>query len=254
MRKGPPNFSDAVERISLNTVAHEMRDPLEIGNALAALAESGEAVTVYPHGQDFTMARIDAVSPGELLGEIPDAPTFTLDLANDAVLSEGKAVFVASLGGNAKIQFELDADWDMAPGQPSQQHLVRLPFPAHCLVLNRRAEPRVETPLGVNYSARFTLLGKVFELPLYDFSSGGIGMRAMPEQAFELYVGKKLEGVQLDLGPSLQVQADLEIRLLRPFRTFLLGQQVQVGCRITQIAMQMRQSLDRAVTTGQRKR
>jgi c-di-GMP-binding flagellar brake protein YcgR len=87
-----------------------------------------------------------------------------------------------------------------------------------------------------------------FELPLYDFSCGGVGLRATPAEAYELHVGKKLEGVQLDLGPSLTIQADLEVRLLRPFRTFLLGEQVQIGCRISNIDMVMRQKLERAVS------
>lgn len=243
MRKGPPRLADAVDRITLNTVAHEMRDPFDIVDALSMLAQTGEAVTVYPPGRDLVMARIHAVD-----GE---ARSFTLDLAEDSVLDEGRACFVASLGGNAKLQFELDANWAIVPGGG---HLVTLPLPAACLVLNRRAEPRLDTPVGVNYSARFTMLGKVFEMPLYDFSRGGVGLRATPEQAFELYVGKKLEGVALELGHSLAVSADLEVRLLRPFRTFLLGQQVQVGCRISNISMQMRQSLDRAVTTVQRRR
>jgi hypothetical protein len=105
----------------------------------------------------------------------------------------------------------------------------------------------------MNYGARFTLLGKVFEMPLYDFSRGGVGLRATPEQAMELYVGKKLDNVLLEMGSSLIVTADLEVRLLRPFRTFLLGQQVQVGCRISNITMQMRQSLERAVAVHKRR-
>jgi hypothetical protein len=60
--------------------------------------------------------------------------------------------------------------------------------------------------------------------------------------------------VELDLGPSLTIQADLEVRLLRPFRTFLLGEQVQIGCRISKIEMVMKQRLERAVSTVQRKR
>jgi len=243
MRKGPPKLSDAVDRIPLNTVAHEMRDPFDIGDTLSLLAQTGEAVTVYPPGRDLVMARIAAVDPVRR--------TFILDLAEDSLLDEGCACFVASLGGNAKIQFELGANWTIAPGEG---HLVELPVPVACLVLNRRAEQRLDTPVGVNYSARFTVLGKVLEMPLYDFSRGGVGLRATPEQAYSLHVGKKLEGVDLELGHSLAIQADLEVRLLRPFRTFLLGQQVQVGCRISNITMQMRQSLDRAVTTAQRRK
>jgi c-di-GMP-binding flagellar brake protein YcgR len=132
--------------------------------------------------------------------------------------------------------------------------VVELPLPDACKVLNRRAESRLETPLGGSFGARFTLMGKVFELALYDFSRGGVGLRATPQQADELYVGKKLEAVELELGPSLTIQADLEVRLKRPFRTFLLGEQVQVGCRISNISMVMKQRLERAVSKVQMKR
>ena len=243
LRKGPPKLADAVDRITLNTVAHDMRDPFDIVDALTTLALSGEPVTVYPYGQDFVMARIDHVDP--------EGGTLALDFAEPVVLAEGRAVFAASLGGNAKIQFEVDANWRVVPDEPA---LVQVPLPEACLVLNRRAEPRLESPVGMSYSARFTLMGKVFEMPLYDFSRGGVGLRATPEQAMELYVGKKLEGVQLEMGTALLITADLEVRLLRPFRTFLLGQQVQVGCRISNISMQMRQTLDRAVDKIQKRR
>jgi c-di-GMP-binding flagellar brake protein YcgR len=141
-------------------------------------------------GQDFVMARIDAVDP--------DRRSFLLDLAEDNILAEGKTVFAASLGGNAKIQFELDANWSIVPGRAQ---VVELPLPESCQVLNRRAEARLETPLGGSFGARFSMLGKPFELPLYDFSCGGVGLRATVDQAYELYVGKKMEGVELELGP-----------------------------------------------------
>ena len=243
MRKGPPKPTDAAARIKPDSGAHEMRDPFDIGDALTTLALRGEPVTVYPLGHDFVMARIDGVDP--------EQDVFTLDLVEPGALPKGKTVFVAALGANAKIQFELDADAGAVPARPD---LLQLPLPAACLVLNRRAEPRQESPLGMNYGARFTMLGKVFEMPLYDFSRGGVGLRATPEQALELYVGKKLEGVLLELGGSLVITADLEVRLLRPFRTFLLGRQVQVGCRISNISMQMRQTLERAVDKVQKRR
>jgi c-di-GMP-binding flagellar brake protein YcgR len=243
IRKGPPKLSDAVQRIAPNLVAHEMRDAFQIADTLSTLAQTGEAVTVYPSGRDVLMARIDAVDP--------DRRCFVLDLAEDSDFTEGKAVFAASLGGNAKIQFDLGASWHRVPGRAQA---VELPLPEVCRVQNRRAEIRLDTPLSGSYGARFTTLGKVFELPLYDFSCGGVGLRATPAQAYELHVGKKLEGVELELGPSLTVQADLEVRLLRPFRTFLLGEQVQIGCRISKIEMVMKQKLERAVTTAQRKR
>ncbi|MDN4052118.1 PilZ domain-containing protein [Massilia sp. YIM B02763] len=242
MRKGPPKPSDAVERITLSTVAHEMRDPFDIGDALSTLATSGDAVTVYLPDDVLAMARIDAVDA--------DGRGFTLELAEHATLPAGRTTLVAAMGGNAKIQFDIDLDQAIVPGEA---RLASLPLPASCRVLNRRAETRLDSPVGGTHSARFVLLNRVFEMPLYDFSRGGVGLRATPDQAHELYVGKRLQGVELELGPSLVVHADLEVRLLRPFRTFLLGQQVQVGCRISNISMQMRQHLDRAVDRAQRR-
>lgn len=236
MRKGPPTPAAVVERIAPHLAAHEMRSQFDIGTIFASLAESGEPLSIYAADHDVQLARIDAVDQ--------EAQTFLLDLAEGVMLAPGPLVLVVALGGNAKMQFEIDGQWQ---GQPGFPNLVVAPFPAACRVLNRRAEPRLESPVGGSYSARFTIFSKVFELPLYDFSGGGVGLRATPEQALELYVGKKLEAVELELGPSLAINADLEIRLMRPFRTFLLGQQVQVGCRISNITMQMRQSLERAV-------
>lgn len=243
IRKGVPTLSEALARIGPDAGAHEMTDAAQIADTLSTLAQAGEAITVYPLGQDFTMARIDAVDA--------DSRSFILDLAEDVALAEGKLIFVAALGGNAKIQFELGSNGSLLPGRA---RAVELPLPESCQVLNRRAEARLESPLSGSYGARFVLLGKEFELPLYDFSLGGVGLRATPEQAYEFYVGKKIEGVELELGPSLTVMADLEVRLLRPFRTFLLGPQVQVGCRISNITMQMKQRLDRAVSKVQLKR
>ena len=238
-RKGTPKPADAVSRIDGNVAPHEMRDPFDIGEALSALADSGDAVSVHAGDGAPLLARIDSVDP--------ELPHFVIDFTGSKAPPAGSAVFVASIGGNAKLQFSLHSDWAPLPDQP---HLVPAIFPDTCLVLNRRAARRLETPVGVNYSASFSLNSKAVELPLYDFSQGGVGMRATPEQCFGLKVGKKLTGVRLELGPALVIVADLEIRLMRPFRTFLLGEQVQIGCSFVEISMQMQQSLERFLTTG----
>lgn len=236
-RKGLPRAADVLQRMGQDASPHAMRDPFDIGETLQSLAESGEALTIYPNGLCAPLlARIAAVHPEE--------PHFTLDLAGDLPIPAGRATFVAALGGNAKLQFDLDAGWGALPGQAN---LVPAVFPETCLVLNRRAAPRLDTPVNGNFAAAFTLLNKQFELPLCDYSIGGVGLRATPDQAQELYLGRKLKNVRLQLGPALAIMADLEIRLLRPFRSFLLGEQVQVGCAIERIEMQMQQHLERMV-------
>ncbi len=240
LRKGPPKPSDALSRIGGNAEPHEMRDPFDIGEALTSLAETGAPITVFPAGWiEPLLARIASVDP--------ELPHFEIDFTGSERPPGGKATLVASLGGNAKLQFELDQPWTSLPGNPLH---VAAEFPESCLVLNRRAARRVETPVGVNYTASFRLQGRQYNLPLYDFSQGGVGLRATPEECFGLHVGKKLLGVHLELGPNLILSADLEVRLMRPFRTFLLGEQVQIGCSFAAISMQMQQTLERFVTSG----
>ena len=239
-RKGPPRPDDLLERIAPSATPHEMRDPFDIGDALSNLADAGNALTIYPAGlAEPLLCRIESVHPEE--------PHFVIDVAEGAAIPAGRATFVAALAGNAKLQFELESEWGAQPGQPN---LVPAIFPESCLVLNRRAAQRLDTPVNGSYAATFTLLNKQFELPLCDYSTGGVGLRATPDQAAELYLGRKLRGVRLQLGPALAIVADLEIRLLRPFRSFLLGEQVQVGCAISNIEMQMQQTLERLVTSN----
>lgn len=234
-RKGVPKLSDAVTPIGQADQPHEMRDPFDIGDALAQLAGSGEPVTIYAgRAREPLMARIDSVDP--------ELPHFVLDLAGGASLPAGQAlVLVASLGNDAKLQCELPDNWHAlsAGGQ-----LVQASFPESCLVLNRRAQRRREMPVGGTYSATFTMLGQKRVLQLCDFSIGGIGMRAAPEQASGLLVGKKLQGVRLDVGDESLV-VDVVIRLTRRFRTFLLGEQVQIGCQFVDLSAEAERELKR---------
>lgn len=242
-RKGPPKLSDIVTRISRVLTPHEMHDPFDIGETLTELAQSGEPLTVYVSGHDPVLARVESVDA--------DQPHFVLDFSGYPIPPRGKAIFVTAIGGNAKLQFELESNWIPLPGTP---HLVPAVFPEHCLVLNRRSAPRFEAPVGANYTATFSIGGRDYGLPLFDFSQGGVGMRATPEQCVGLNVGKKIKGVRLQLGPALNIEADLEIRLMRPFHTFLLGHQVQIGCEILHLSMQMQQHLERFVTNNLNRR
>jgi c-di-GMP-binding flagellar brake protein YcgR len=236
-RKGPPRLQDAVEPIASGSKPHEMTDADDIGDALSILAENGDAVTIYPSGgTNVVLARIRTVAP--------DEPNFVLELNEGEVIPPGDATFVAWLR-SAKLQFHLsDPEWRSLPEQPQ---LIPLTFPEKCQVLNRRATARLETPLGVYFTASFVMNGKPYELQLYDFSQGGIGMRCAPRDAQGLHVGRKLQRVRLELGPDAVIIADLEIRLSRTYRSFLLGEQVQIGCQFLNMSAGMQDDLARLI-------
>ncbi|SHN12201.1 c-di-GMP-binding flagellar brake protein YcgR, contains PilZNR and PilZ domains [Duganella sacchari] len=234
-RRPAPTLKDAVEPIAAGSNPHDMTDEHDIGDALTFLADSGEPVSIYPSSAtNVVMARIKSVDP--------ENPYFVVELNEGEFLPPGDAVFVAWMR-SSKIQFKLSSDtWSTLPEQPT---MLPLEFPLKCNVLNRRASTRLETPLGVYYMASFVMNGKPYELQLYDFSAGGVGMRAAPRDAVGLHVGKKLQRVRLELGPDSVMIADLEVRLSRTFRSFLLGEQVQIGCQFINLSPMMEEELKR---------
>lgn len=233
-RKGPPRPSDATEPMQAGTKPHHMADPYDIGEALAMLAEKGDAVSIFTGGAaEPVLARIYSVDE--------ERPHFVIELNEGSVLPPGPATFVA-WQRSAKLQFSINDEWTSLPGQPT---LIPTYFPKECLVLERRSSARLETPLGVYYTAAFVLDGRPYELQLYDFSLGGVGMRAPRREAMGLYVGRKLSRVRLELGANSFIVADLEVRLSRSFRSFLLGDQTQVGCQFTNLSPDMQNELTR---------
>jgi c-di-GMP-binding flagellar brake protein YcgR len=233
VRKGPPRPQDALEPIAATAKPHDMTDIDDIGDALTLLAESGDAISMYGAGSR-------AVVLGRILSVDPELPHFVMELNPGATLPPGKVTFVAWLR-TAKLQFQLaDPAWRPQAGQP---HLIPMIFPEKCLVLNRRASARLETPLGVNFTASFVLNGNPYELPLYDFSLGGVGLRCARNEAKGLFKGRKLEDVRLELGPETVVVADLEIRLSRAYRSFLLGEQLHIGCKFINLSPEMEREI-----------
>ncbi|MES2740833.1 MAG: PilZ domain-containing protein [Pseudomonadota bacterium] len=225
-------MTDAIDPIDAGARPHHMTDAWDIGEVLSALAASGDPVTVYQQGV-----------PGPVMARIlwvdQEQPDFIVELNPGVTLAPGPAMFVA-WAHNAKLQFSLDQEWRTAPDQPD--HLPAR-FPLECLVLERRESARLETPLGVYYVAAFVLDGRPYELQLYDFSLGGVGMRAPPRDTMGLYVGRKLSRVRLELGRDKVMVADLEVRLSRTFRSFLVGEQVQIGCRFVNLSQAMQAQL-----------
>lgn len=236
-RKGPPSPSDAVEPITGNANLIEMVDPNEIGDALTLLAKNGDAVSIYPaDGTQVVMARILSVDP--------ELPHFVIELNEGSVLPPGECTFVAWLR-NARFQFRLnDPHWNALPDQPT---LIPAEFPERCHLMNRRAFARLEMPVGVYITASFAVGGEQYELQLYDVSVGGVGMRCTPREATPLYVGRILQRVRLELGSGSEITCDLEIRISRRFRTFLLGDQVQLGCQFKNLSQAAQDELHRII-------
>jgi hypothetical protein len=124
---------------------------------------------------------------------------------------------------------EVDTAREATPGTTPDTPVVEA---APAALIERRGAPRRGLPLGPSLWAEFMLMGRPRSFQLEDVSMGGIGMRGPVDQARGIYVSMTLSPVQLQLGGRVLV-ANVQVRSCRSFRSFLLGEQVHIGCCFT---------------------
>jgi c-di-GMP-binding flagellar brake protein YcgR len=220
IRKGPPRPQDAISPIPAAASCFDMTSEDDIGDTLTLLAEHGDAISMYASGNREAVL-------GRILSVDPKLPHFVMELNEGATLPPGKITFVAVLR-TGKLQFRLSSpEWNAVPGSPQ---LIPMTFPETCSVLDRRAAERVETPLGDNFMATLEIHGNPHEWSIYDFSMGGIGLRCSKLEAKGLLKGRRLAEVSLVLEERTISVVELEVRFTRGFRSFLLGEQIHIGC------------------------
>lgn len=237
IRKGPPRAIDALAPIPASASSYDMTSEDDIGDALTLLAANGDAISMYAPGSREPVL-------GRILSVDPELPHFVVELNAGQSLRPGAITFVACLP-TAKLQFKLhDERWKSQPGEPQ---LIPMTFPQSCAVQNRRACERAETPLGANFMAAFTVNDTFYEFPISDFSLGGIGLHCAKARAKGLLRGRKLQDVRLTLGEEVIRIDEMEIRCSRPFRSFLLGEQLHLGCKFSSLPEEAAGQLQRVL-------
>ena len=84
-----------------------------------------------------------------------------------------------------------------------------------------------------------------------------MGLRCSKSEAKGLLKGRKLRDVELELGEETVLVAEMEVRLTRSYRSFLLGEQLHIGCMFTNIAPEQEntiKSLLEQITNAPRQR
>ncbi|MBV8247820.1 MAG: hypothetical protein JO200_05175 [Comamonas sp.] len=148
----------------------------------------------------------------EVSGALPPLPPQVLALAH--------------MPGGVRAQWVLQADW-----QPA-------------------AAGRWRLPLGQSYQAGFQFGQRRCVLHLEDLSLGGVALRGTRQETAMLFMGRKIAKAVLELGSGVQVQVDLIVRSRRSYRSFLLGEQVIVGCSLEGVSDEVRVVLER-ITAAQ---
>lgn len=136
---------------------------------------------------------------------------------------------VAHLPGGVHTQWTLQGQWT---AQSHGHWRLESPWPAHVVQRQRRRHPRLQLPLGQNYEASFMFGKRECVLHMEDVSAGGVALRGTRSETSMLFVGREIPKAVLDLGDGVQVQADLTVRSRRSYQSFLIGEQVMVGCSL----------------------
>lgn len=157
---------------------------------------------------------------------------------------------VAHMAGSVRVQCTLQGPWQAVPQGDEAGWVLQAPWPAEVQQLQRRRHPRLSVPLGHNYSASFLFGRRRCELDIDDLSIAGIALRGTRPETAMLFIGRQLPKVSVFLADGSVLQADLQVRSRRSYRSFLLGEQVLVGCSIERIDEEDKALLARLLAQG----
>jgi hypothetical protein len=217
-----------------------VQEPAEIGRMLRELAEPSAEVQAYLNGGL-------AAGPACLLDVDIGQARLRIDCSGVMPAMHAQTyngVLCIAQYHDDQLQFTLDGVVPLTDGRPGRFSAA---LPGELRRSQRRAFPRLGVPLGRPFQAEFTVYGETYCANVYDLSLGGVGLRAAPRDVPELYAGKRLPKVSLELGHGTLLTVDLEVRMWRPFRSRLLGEQVHIGCRFVDLAPVAQAKLARVV-------
>lgn len=235
----PENAPAWIEPVPAGTDlgAFAVSDEWEISALLRMLIECAEPLTVY--AADGVPCWAYLVAQDALSGEL----RLQLLQTGDIPATGAGLMCVASLQG-IKVQFTCEV-LGRSPVTTGDNYRVTRP---RCVArLQRRRFLRIETPLGLPYSASLMLGGRMVEMGMDNLSLGGVALRASPREARLVYVGQRLPRVWLELGHDVVLQTELEVRSRRAWSSFLLGEQHLVGCCFTLLTEEARETVRRTL-------
>lgn len=164
--------------------------------------------------------------------EMVDATTARMGIeAEDAVLLPndpgGTAWLCVTQLQGVKAQFTVHGIWQV---DAAGQMRLETSLPTELIKLQRRRHARIEAPVGQSYRAEFVLDRRHYALVVDDMSLGGVGLRAAPKEVTLLQVGRRIKQVVIELGHGGTLRVDLEVRSRRKFTSYLVGEQMHIGC------------------------
>lgn len=230
---------------------YRLHTPAAIGQALHDVQQQKGALSLYAQdaGVDSVQWAAHAAPFGLASVSDVDAETQTvaLHLSTPILPLPQQALGVAHLPGGVRVQWVVQGEWQPIDALHWQMHT---PWPTEVLQLQRRRHQRLSVPLGQNYSASFRFGRRRCELDIEDLSLGGVALRGTRQETAMLFMGRDLPKVGLYMADGTVLEAHLKVRSRRSYQSFLLGEQVLVGCSVEAMAAQDRLLLEALLGAG----
>lgn len=225
-----------------------LNQPAAIGQVLQELHRYKGNVSLYPRQAPESEAALSSPAGIAMLQALDmDSMQVALEVQGMPQTMPQQLQAVAHMAGGVRVQWQMQGVWESV-GDKSWR--LSMPWPAEIWQLQRRRHPRWTVPLGQNYSAVFMFGNKRCVLDVEDVSAAGVALRGTRPETAMLFMGRLMPKVVLKVPDGAQIELALKVRSRRSYHSFLLGEQVLVGCSIEAISAQGEEALQQWLSRG----
>lgn len=228
---------------------YRLRDAAVIARVMQELVEQQAVLSLYAAQSDQGLEVADHAPPlalASLRCTDVSQSALVLQIPRQTQPMPPRLIGIANMGAGVRVQCAVEGTWNEA----ADAWVLQATWPDELLQLQRRRHQRFPVPLGQNYTASFMFGRKRCVLDIDDLSLGGIALRGTRADTAMLFLGRELPQVTLKLANHDILRASLKVRLRRSYRSFLLGEQVLVGCSIESMDEEDRASLHSLLAAG----
>ncbi len=228
---------------------YRLRDAAVIARVMQELVEQQAVLSLYAAQSDQGLEVADHAPPlalASLRSTDVSQSALVLQIPRQAQPLPPRLIGIANMGAGVRVQCAVQGIWSEA----ADAWVLQAAWPDELLQLQRRRHPRLGVPVGQNYSASFSFGRKRCILDIEDLSMGGVALRGSRQETAMLFMGRILPQVALTMADGTQLQASLKVRARRSYRSFLLGEQVLVGCSIESMDEEDQASLHSLLAAG----
>lgn len=234
---------------SLGMTLYRLRDAAVIARVMQELVEQQAVLSLYAAQSDQGLEVADHAPPlalASLRSTDVSQSALVLQIPRQTQPLPPRLIGIANMTAGVRVQCAVEGAWNEA----ADAWVLQAAWPDELLQLQRRRHQRFPVPLGQNYTASFMFGRKRCVLDIDDLSLGGIALRGTRADTAMLFLGRELPQVTLKLANHDILRASLKVRSRRSYRSFLLGEQVLVGCSIESMDEEDQASLHSLLAAG----